>query len=627
MPSNNYSLSPYIIILIVVFLIFIIIIIIWVIILRMKRESISKPQTTNAGYGSRCSIKPIDVPTIYDPQQCSEDLTCVQYDINSNWGICKTSLGQPCNTLNQCVPNAVICLNVCSETYTGGLNQIGPCNPGLIIDSDGLCKYNIGYQGCNKSSDCVYGSCVFDSNLIGTCKPQFDDGTQCNVNSDCLNNNCSGNLIKYCQPPDIISGEINSACSSNINTGPQCGNDLGCFQDFGTSSADFGICRSIVKSWPSTCNNEACIPPTICYNGNCVYPETISKFETNSCSITGVCSKGYTCNNNNCIPDSEVPFISNNWGILKWIGYWEKIATIIRIPTSGTNLTISNNIAIYNSEQGWIGLPLNGQSNYYFINVVITNVDNYLRNIIDIQFTPNSGLLITYSLTPLIGGIAIYKSYLFDVIPPVFNTIPINTYDITFSGSINPYYVNNGGNITQIQGIKWVSIDDRDPNLNRLLYIDLNNILFTGNVSKDYINNPSSNINNLTSRLNNAIWAQFYSYNKLSDPTEFAYKNNQNSIQVSSNGENVDIQIPPTEIFNTSNSPILNQFLYSGVGVNIDQMLLLYFVGYDNIIGGPQIRLLDEAVDNVLPGYFSNDNRIQTSIDNRGIPYIITTIS
>lgn len=74
---------------------------------------------TKSSYGNRCTTKNVNnsegLPINFYPQNCDKDLTCVYELKNSDYGICKKSLGQKCNSINECVLNALFCDGECKK--------------------------------------------------------------------------------------------------------------------------------------------------------------------------------------------------------------------------------------------------------------------------------------------------------------------------------------------------------------------------------------------------------------------------------------------------------------------------------------------------------------------------------
>src|SRR5438309_11503036 len=117
--SENFFLILFILIVIFVLIFFIFV---WPIVLSIKPVLPPPIEYSKSSYGSRCNNNP-----------CYEDLVCVPYsDITS---LCKVPIGGQCNSLFECTPDALICSDVCALSSFGGINQKGPCNNGLVLNS------------------------------------------------------------------------------------------------------------------------------------------------------------------------------------------------------------------------------------------------------------------------------------------------------------------------------------------------------------------------------------------------------------------------------------------------------------------------------------------------------------
>lgn len=97
----------YTIVLVFVILVLISFSVTWAIVIQEPPELPPPVQTTKSGLNMTCVLG--------DKNTCSEGLSCVDYGTGL-YGVCKTSLGQPCTTLNQCTPSAIVCNGVCSSS-------------------------------------------------------------------------------------------------------------------------------------------------------------------------------------------------------------------------------------------------------------------------------------------------------------------------------------------------------------------------------------------------------------------------------------------------------------------------------------------------------------------------------
>lgn len=683
-PSSEFGYSLFIVI---IFIIFLIIAITWSIILKAPTVDITPSQLTFAGYSSRCllpkkiltsdSTPTPNLPAHYPPRPCAEGLTCIQNSESTEYGICKVSTGELCKSVVQCVPGTVVCNGICLSTYSGGLNQEGPCiQSNLVEDSNGICKLIEDSPGCHFDTDCLDSKCNYKDGILTCIKPRLS-GSVCTKNYQCDSNNCS---FGYCQPSQIITGEIGAFCNiyQNCSTGncqPTCNSGLSCYKDIAINgtydfegslqsvggATDFGVCTDNVYIWPENqCSSSSgCIAPSVCWNGVCVFPRSIDKFSPNSCVstalqdsliTTGKCINGYICDGSDCIPKvgSNVPYKNENnkYSLFQWdhngIGEWKSLNILSdsQIPIESPTLTSvalpQGNLIIYQSITGFqIILPLlnkifplkaAGLFTQPQTNIIYDPQPNILFTLKSISLTPGGGILVGYSLT--INSVIIDRGYLFDTIPPVFLNLPSS--EITEYTLIVPIYTNTLSNnandwFQYPSQIILMSIDDIPDAISnmRLLLLDLIGNLYIGVFTADFINGNTLEKFSIPIINQNIIWAQLYSYSQLfQEPLEYVYKEKNNgnddlNIKISVvDGNPPDITIPPPIGDNIIPSPIITQSLYSPKGGGLGNIQLLYLVDYPKENGGTQLRLITWGLDVVMPGYFSNDKKTQVNISN-----------
>lgn len=373
---------------IVVFLVLGVLMYYWVVILRTEPDTGPAPQYTLAGYGMRClpgGSEPS--PIQYNPQPCDVGLTCVVQP-GSAFGYCKKSLGAACSSILECVPDAKYCTGYCSTSTVGGLNQAcvsGSCNDESLrcVEQPTLppevCKVAEFASGCYQSSDCADGRCQLSGTGPGTCFPQYNNGYPCNGDLDCRSGCCSpsssiatypsnpstypstlnggvgggGEASGFCQ--DVLEGDI---CVANGVQGatcyypgqgvPGCNAGLVCGLEMPIADA-YGMCSIAQEKWPSgvVCSVDAgCLPPTICWRGACIYPQTDSYYLVNECGVgtSHLCTGGYSCISGSCLGLGEVPDIvpgeAPEWALFHFIeegaGRWLMLAAGISRPNPGS---------------------------------------------------------------------------------------------------------------------------------------------------------------------------------------------------------------------------------------------------------------------------------------------------
>lgn len=298
------------------------------------------------------------LPGYFQPQNCDSGLACIPIKNNSEYGYCKSKVGNYCTNIYDCAPpefaggsgTEVYCSgSICTSQNLGVLfsacgGTTGTTGPiGLqcdtidlnLICSNGTCLGNLGFD-CTSQNQCA-GGLFCDTNTnqcIAPIQPaQLCDGDYCTSGFGCTGGVCeplipiSGtNLFTAPQPGSkgafCIQGTSVSApyaCDSglicSIDTflnGPTTGPGVpGIF----AGVTGFGLCDIPVKQGGSTgspggtCYSQggACIPPLVCYNGFCQAPINGATQDINYCGpgsseicdLTGL----YTCVSNMCQPN------------------------------------------------------------------------------------------------------------------------------------------------------------------------------------------------------------------------------------------------------------------------------------------------------------------------------------
>lgn len=265
------------------------------------------------GYGQVCHTS---------DQDCTDDLECVNYNTTQpEFGVCKVKLGQLCTSVTQCGTNGRYCTGVCSETPYGGLNQTGPCQEGLIENSEGMCKLPVG-DPCQTSETCVTDLCY-----NGYCIFPLGSGDSCQSEVECATGNCSQG---YCQVPGIETGQEGAVCSTNARVAPGCDQDLGCFAMWNEEHHQ-GVCVPLTQELNHCGGSASCPPPMVCqytqdnYGNNttsCVFPYLDDQPDPTNCSVedtslgpltTGVCNPGSSCQEGRCIMDTSFDTAIYRW--------------------------------------------------------------------------------------------------------------------------------------------------------------------------------------------------------------------------------------------------------------------------------------------------------------------------
>lgn len=240
-------------------------------------------------------------------------------------GVCKTSLGQPCQFASDCVSPGVRGFVVCSGVCVSGTpavysnNPNDPCPCGITMTCTNktpgsielACKLK-GGQPCQQDVDCFSGAC--NNN---TCSPGAPNGETCQQDNQCIEGNCSNG---FCQPPGITTGEIGSSCSP---TGAQCDAGFVC---------QTGVCNVPASALGITCSQSVeCGNPLNCLNSSSHLPCGAGEQQTcicqyqfsdttlgyarpdpNLCSVDDACSTGYICNAGSCLAPSGLPCLAGS---------------------------------------------------------------------------------------------------------------------------------------------------------------------------------------------------------------------------------------------------------------------------------------------------------------------------
>jgi len=240
--------------------------------------------------------------------ECQSGLVC-----DSTYGVCKLPGGSPCNQGSQCLTGLVcsgLCVGGTPAAISGNPNDPCPCPQNMTCAAFSLnsqlrtCKLN-GDEFCVQSTDCLSGQCQ-----NGFCSPGLPDGSPCQANVQCLNQNCS---LGWCQEQDRITGQEGAICT--LNGAPPCDAGLGCLvpgtgtigvcgqPSLGLSSSCTTTDPQNVCSQPLFCNNidtgAGCQVNEIClcqyFNNNDLQPDP------NGC--VSQCTTGFTCTDGQCLGD------------------------------------------------------------------------------------------------------------------------------------------------------------------------------------------------------------------------------------------------------------------------------------------------------------------------------------
>jgi hypothetical protein len=306
----------------------------------------------NSGLNQRCSATntqtdngvTILLPQYFEPQTCGYNLECIYGDSGAAYGYCKSVIGGQCFSVYDCAPSNtgdIFCTGgVCTKGNTGVLfsscGSSGTIGGGTICDAaagltctNTICLLLDGYP-CTNSNQCSGGACVgstgfpLNNGITGVCISRQPPAGVCTVDYcqtgfGCYISNDEG----YCQPLDktgpIPTGSRGAFCniplySSNNNL--TCDDGLICNFDASImapsvypSLVGYGLCDLPVYPAASTCSSVsgACIPPNVCYAGECLAPKEGSTGDSNinwcGYGSTTVCGNGYECDSTNyCRP-------------------------------------------------------------------------------------------------------------------------------------------------------------------------------------------------------------------------------------------------------------------------------------------------------------------------------------
>jgi hypothetical protein len=306
----------------------------------------------NSGLNQRCSATntqtdngvTILLPQYFEPQTCGYNLTCVYGDSGAAYGYCKSVIGGQCFSVYDCAPSNtgdIFCTGgVCTKGNTGVLfsscGSSGTIGGGTICDAaaglictNTICLLSDGYP-CTNSNQCSGGACVgstgfpLNNGITGVCISRQPPAGVCTVDYcqagfGCYISNDEG----YCQPLDktgpIPTGSKGAFCniplySSNNNL--TCDDGLICNFDASLmapsvypSLVGYGLCDLPIYPAASTCSSVsgACIPPNVCYAGECLAPKEGATGDSNinwcGYGSTTVCGNGYECDSTNyCRP-------------------------------------------------------------------------------------------------------------------------------------------------------------------------------------------------------------------------------------------------------------------------------------------------------------------------------------
>lgn len=228
-----------------------------------------------------------------------ENYNCVSgrvYDPSRD--LCVVPQGGACKNFADCESQSYCNGGICTsrDVPQGGVDENCPCNPGLVCDSNGKCKYS-NRSVCTASVECLSGYCMnsdLNECLPGQsclCTDRLANGNVCIESKQCLSGNCS---LGICQFPGLTTGDAGSYCIE----GTRCSRST-CYDN---------ICQEGNHGFYETCN--ICAPSLTCSTspsspganlaspganlaspGNCV-----TSSNCRSCD----CMPGYTCRNGLC---------------------------------------------------------------------------------------------------------------------------------------------------------------------------------------------------------------------------------------------------------------------------------------------------------------------------------------
>ena len=458
-----------------IILLVIVIAVIIVLVLNGQEESQPIPLAT---YNQTCVVYASDSVTV---PVCSIGLSCIKSTSTSTTGTCKKNVGTICTNTIECVPNLYCISGICSEFQSGGLNQPAPCLPGYVQVGD-ICKSGSG-TSCSITEDCgVYSQQCVVTNvgnpLVKTCTVPKTDGQPCVYNDDCSSLYCNPetNLCSLNINPD---GGLGSSCIyySVNNNYTNCQETLACQRELANTNntiSSTGICLPTIDIWPANttdtiCNSNtnSCIPPSTCYNGECIFPPNFPlscavSTTTTTNSSSGGCLTGYFCINNTCVPSSGYPGVGSKWNVVEWIrsangkmGYWSTLPSVtgpgivpiinslpepgIR-PSFSTYTSPTGPIIIYSPDVSTNNYDQNVTYNPYYI------VQNGVQSILQINYVNTDAVTAFYADVPyLIKFIpsnvsmrimVLTKQYLINTGNPTLNTSAWFVMTATLSNNI-----------------------------------------------------------------------------------------------------------------------------------------------------------------------------------------------
>ena len=669
-------IAPYIAITIAAVVVALVLALVWTVIVKAPPSIAAAPVFTEAGYGMRCTDTPTpsgNIPSQFVPQPCGPRLVCIKTSPTAEWGFCKRAIGAPCSTVVECEPAAQVCINVCGRGTSGGLNQ--PCSrsvpcdekQGLECSANSVCKYRNGAAGCIDSTDCLQGSCQAMTSLspdqsvitggltapfgpAKVCVPRYPNGHACTQAYDCISNYCdistSVDVVTepngtafgssgFCQNPGQRSGTSGAACLYFQNGQPACPAETVCFAPI-EAEHTYGVCVAAPSIWSGApCSiNSGCLPPTVCFHGQCVMPRTNTQLLTNSCAAgnsTGLCTRGYTCMSDVCTPTADfVPDASGTvWSLLQWnrtspvgldgtpssptAGNWSAVIRNVPAPVGFNTLSVytlptGKSLAVYQAADGFYLLnPTPSRLN-------ITGTMPFVVNAV--RFTPGGQVGVLYSWTT--GG-------------TTRSQVSIQPIPESWVTGRSPEQ--SDISITNFTGyptgpLSWFDVDDRTPESGIRFLVIGNSRLYVTLTSINAIN-TATGLNFLTPLTTGVSWAQFYSYAKgTQDVTAFLFAGNSNPrfiwINVPTGQLPPSISLPPLDI---PAVVVMKEALFSSPGGGLSRSKLLYLVDYGPN-GGLNLRLYD-STDLVLPGSFNS--RLQLAVSQNSAPdfvpgyFILTT--
>lgn len=598
------------ILLIVLFIVCLFVVIGWIIVASQETEEPSQPPMTEAQYGTVCSSS----------RPCAEGLVCEQ--INDDVSVCKTQMNYPCTTILQCESSALYCANVCSLTNSGGIGQPGPCNEGLVEDEFQICRYDTG-EVCSENIDCATQSCV-----NGICSITYANGDVCTSNDYCISKNCSNGI---CQEYGVVTGEEGAICSLSNS----CNDPYTCYINFESDFTDFGVCR-VTSTFPGVCSESVACPfPTICWQGECVFPRTESEYTPDSCSFTGECIDSMTCHNGQCQNNQTSGLFrwkDNDWKFVRNLVFLQDYVvgsvSILERPEGPlviykssedeyiTNANGERVLAPYwriwdISNDGFNYLYVTGnirRGDYKNNGTVESSTDiNFYLQCDNFKFTPGNSIMFTYMLngspSPNAPNQTVYRVYIADINDPNIFANDTITFEIWLStvrvNSVD-YRITRGIMIDNlyITGITSVNIEDRPSSSGQIKFSlsDVDNFL-GGNVyainqlNMDQAGAGAINLILFRNNCNYAApfvwdWMQYfpdeYIFNQIQDRRGYiSYDNMYDPLDPTVYSEEIlNVTLPP---MNSLTYVDLGKIaMYYPYGDTINYLVLAYVVQYQN---------------------------------------------